>query len=282
MNLSDAARLIDLERYPIHALDCESGASLLQRLRTELEKTGSCNLEGFLTPSGAKELAAEAEAMMPLAYERTFTANFRYQDRADPDLPASHPERRFWTTSSVHLASDQFGPHSALRQLYEWDALTDLVAGIQGREKLYRDADEFQALNVIALEDGNRTVFHHDQVECVVTLLLQSPHAGGEFVFRPDTRDADGKLDLDAVRRVVEEQPDSVKQLQRGEGTLTLFRGGYSLHGVTPVQGERKRISAILSYDPRPDRIASDQANIRLYGPRVAAKLAERQAQESP
>ena len=271
MSLPDAVGVVDLERYPIHELGSARGADL-----RELERTGACNLPGFLTPAGAAELAAEAESMMPRAYERTFTANFRYRDHVDCDLPASHPERRFWTTTSLHLASDQFGPGSTIRRLYEWDALTDLVAGIQGKSKLYRDADEFQALNVIALGDGNRTVFHHDQVECVVTLLLQSPSAGGEFVFSPDTRAADGTVDLDAVRRAVDGEPGGVKHLDRGEGTLTLFRGGHSLHGVTPVRGERERITAILSYDPKPDRAAPERSNCLLYGPRVERILAQR------
>ena len=72
--------------------------------RRELDRTGACNLQDFLTPAGARELAAEAEAMLPQAYERTFTVNFRYRDQVDPDLPASHPERRFWTATSLNLA----------------------------------------------------------------------------------------------------------------------------------------------------------------------------------
>ena len=213
---------------------------------------------------------------MPNAYARTFTANFRYQSQVDPELPARHPERVFRTTSSLHLASDQFGETSKLRKLYEWDVLTDLVARIQGKHKLYRDADEFQALNLIALEDGNRTLFHHDHVECVVTLLLQEPLAGGEFNYRPHKRNKDGSFDLETISAVVNEQSDSVQRLKRGEGTLTLFRGGYTLHGVTTVQGDKRRISAVLSYDPSPDRIATDAVNTRIYGPRVERILAER------
>jgi len=278
MNAKQVERLINLERYPIHEIDGEHCTKLIAGWKKDLDKTGACNLDGFLSAVGTQELAAEAEAMMPLAYERTFTANFRYNNKADPELPASHPEHRFWTTASSHLASDQFEESSKLRQLYEWDTLTELVARIQGKSKLYRDADEFQALNVIALSEGNRTVYHHDHVECVVTLLLQKPLQGGQFVFRADTQDAQGKLDLEAVSAVVKEQPGSVEYLERSAGTFTLFRGGYSLHGVTPVRGELKRISAVLSYDPKPDRTAPDVSNCRLYGPRVERILAQRRA----
>lgn len=90
MSIPEAARVVDLERHPIHRLDSPQGAALVAGWRRELDRTGACNLQDFLTRAGARELAAEAEAMLPQAYERTFTVNFRYRDQVDPDLPASH------------------------------------------------------------------------------------------------------------------------------------------------------------------------------------------------
>ena len=72
---------------------------------------------------------------------------------------------------------------------------------------MYRYADEFQALNVIALGDGERGIWHHDDNECTVTLLIQAPEAGGEFVYGADTASADGSVDLDAVSRVIGAPP---------------------------------------------------------------------------
>ena len=267
------AELVDLDRYPIHE---PLNAAQISRWREALDNSGVCNLQGFLKPDGARHLAAEAEVLLPSGYQRTFTANFRYAAEASPNLPLGHPEHCFWTTSSTHLASDQFGPESLLKQLYEWSALTRFVAAIQGKHELYRDADEFQALNVIALESGNRTIYHHDHCDCVVTLLLQEPEAGGEFVYRPETRNSNLEFDIDAITEVVEERPDSVRHIERGAGTLTLFRGRHTLHGVLPVEGQRRRVSAVLSYDATPNRIAPDAKNIRLYGPRVESILAER------
>jgi hypothetical protein len=42
------------------------------------------------------------------------------------------------------------------------------------------------------------------------------------------------------------------------------------------VEGKRQRISALLSYDSRPNQFASDETNAFIYGPRVAAILAAR------
>ena len=67
------------------------------------------------------------------------------------------------------------------------------------------------------------------------------------------------------------------RTFSRGAGTFTLFRGGYSLHGVTEVEGALPRISAIMTYDEEPGLVIEDAINIRIYGKRVENILAERQ-----
>ena len=276
-SLPEAARLVDLDRHPIHDLDGARGRELIATSRAEFERTGACNLQGFVTPHAAAELAAEAEGLMPLAYRKTYTCNFLFEAEPDPSRLADHPGNRFWTWSSAQLADDQIGPATGLRQLYEWEALTELVAKVQGKIKLYRFADEFQALNVIAIGEGERGVWHHDSNECTVTLLLQAPEAGGEFVYGPDTRAPDGRVDLDAVRHLIEArgrgaQPAGARQRH----PHLVPGGGRSLHGVLPVRGPRERIRAILTYDPDPARVASDDTNRRIYGRRVERILDER------
>ena len=272
----EVAHLVDLERYPIHDLEGARARELIATWRTEFDRTGACNLQGFVTPAGAAELAAEADALMPLAYRNTWTRNFLDEVEDDPSRPADHPGHRFWTTSATQLADDQIGPETRLRQLYEWDLLTEFIARVQGKTKLYRFADEFQALNVIALGDGDQDIWHHDDNECTVTLLLQEAEAGGDFVYGRNTAGLNGNVDLEAVRKLIDADPDELSRLERSCGTLTLFRGGHSLHGVTPVRGSRTRITAIMTYDPDPDRVSTDQTNCAIYGPRVERILAER------
>jgi hypothetical protein len=67
------------------------------------------------------------------------------------------------------------------------------------------------------------------------------------------------------------------QSFSRGAGTFTLFRGGYSLHGVTEVKGSIPRISAVLTYDEEPGRVIDDDINIRIYGKRVENILKQRQ-----
>ena len=278
--LPEVARLVDLDRYPIHDLESVRIRALIAQWRAEFDRTGACNLQGFLTPEGAVELAAEAIALLPLAHRRAWTRNFLDEMEDDPTRPADHPGHRFWTSFATQLADDQIGPETGIRQLYEWETLTEFVARVQGKNKLYRFADEFQALNIIALGDGDRDIWHFDDNECTVTLLLQEPEAGGDFVYGRDTMDPDGNIDLDEVRRLIDAPLEELEWLERGAGTLTLFRGGHSLHGVTPVRGSRQRITAIMTYDPDPDRVSNDRTNCAIYGPRVERILNERRLRE--
>lgn len=278
--LPEVARLVDLDRYPIHDLESARTRALIAEWRAEFDRTGACNLQGFVTPEGAVELAAEAIALLPLAHRRAWTRNFLDEMEDDPSRPADHPGHRFWTSFATQLADDQIGSETGIRQLYEWETLTEFVARVQGKSKLYRFADEFQALNIIALGDGDRDIWHFDDNECTVTLLLQEPESGGDFVYGRNTMDPDGNIDLDEVRRLIDAPLDDLERLERSAGTLTLFRGGHSLHGVTPVRGSRQRITAIMTYDPDPDRVSNDRTNCAIYGPRVERILNERRLRE--
>ena len=85
--------------------------------------------------------------------------------------------------------------------------------------------------------------------------------------------------DREAVDRLLSGDMSQAQTFPRGAGTFTLFRGGYSLHGVTKVEGSLPRISAILTYDEQPGRVIDDEINVRIYGKRVLDVLASRNAQ---
>ncbi|MGF1608219.1 MAG: hypothetical protein ACFCUQ_02405 [Kiloniellales bacterium] len=51
-----------------------------------------------------------------------------------------------------------------------------------------------------------------------------------------------------------------------GEGALVLFRGRHSLHRVTPVEGARPRLVAVLSYDSEPGVMLTEYNRKLFYG----------------
>lgn len=271
-----ALELIDLDRYPIADLDSAAGAELLAECQRHMDAHGWCNLAGFLRTEAIEQLNGEANDLLPTAEVLHVKRNI-YQGAIDPSLPEDDPRRKEFTHIAVQLADDQVPSGTRLKQLYHSEILTEFVRRVQKKDQLYRCADEFQALNVVALHPESWHAWHYDTTECTVTLLLQAAEAGGEFTFLPNSRGDDSE-DREAVDRLLAGDMSHAQTFSRGEGAFTLFRGGYSLHGVTKVEGAKPRISAILTYDEKPNRVIDDEINIRIYGNRVESILANRNA----
>lgn len=274
-----ALELIDLDRYPIADLDSGPGAAFLAECQRSMELNGWCNLDGFIRADALAHLNGEANDLLPTAEVLHVKRNI-YQGAIDPDLPADDPRRQEFTHIAVQLADDQIPGETLLKRFYHSELLTDFVRRVQKKAQLYRCADEFQALNVVALQPGSWHAWHYDTTECTVTLLLQAAETGGEFTFLPNSR-TDETEDRAAVDRLLAGDMTEAQSFSRGAGAFTLFRGGYSLHGVTKVEGSQPRISAILTYDEQPDRVIADDINIRIYGKRAEQILAARRENET-
>ncbi|WP_108880905.1 HalD/BesD family halogenase [Anderseniella sp. Alg231-50] len=271
-----ALDLIDLDRYPIADLGSTAGAQFLTECQRNMEDRGWCNLGGFVRADALERLNTEANDLLPTAEVLHVKRNI-YQGAIDPSLPEDDPRRREFTHIAVQLADDQIPAETQLKQLYRSDILTNFVRRVQRKDQLYRCADEFQALNVVALHPDSWHAWHYDTTECTVTLLLQAAEEGGEFAFLPNSR-TDESEDSKAVDQLLAGDMSQAQTFSREAGTFTLFRGGYSLHGVTKVEGSRPRISAILTYDEQPGRVIDDEINVRIYGKRVNNILASRKA----
>ncbi len=61
----------------------------------------------------------------------------------------------------------------------------------------------------------------------------------------------------------------AVRALDLEAGALVVFRGRTALHRVTPVEGARPRLLAVLSYDPEPGKMLTEHTRRIFYG-RVA------------
>ena len=269
-----ALSLVDLERFPIEDLDNGDGAAFLARCQASMAEKGWCNLDGFIRADALDDLAAEANGLLPFA-ETLRVKRTIYQGKVDSSGGKDDALNREYTHVAQQLADDQIPASSKIKQLYHSKTLTEFVRRAQGKERLFRCADEFQALNIVSLNPGSRHAWHYDTTECTVTLLLQAAQSGGEFAFLPNSRTSQSE-DKEAVRRLLSGDLSHAQTFSRGAGAFTLFRGGYSLHGVTEVKGEIPRISAVLTYDEEPDRVIADDINVRIYGERVEKILASR------
>src|SRR5260370_19073494 len=119
--------LIDLERYPILDLSAATARDLTAHCREQLDKTGACELPGFLKPDSVELLVRESDSLAPLAYHSVVTGT-PYLAVPDPSLPNDHPRKFFEPTSVGVVAYDQFPDRSLLRPLFELYALMEFIA----------------------------------------------------------------------------------------------------------------------------------------------------------
>jgi hypothetical protein len=75
---------------------------------------------------------------------------------------------------------------------------------------------------------------------------LQAAESGGEFVFLPNSRTDETEV-RDLLDPFLSGDRSKTKTFSRGIGTFTLFRGEYSLQGVTKVEGVQPRVTGIFT-----------------------------------
>ena len=263
-------QLVDLDRYPIHDLDGAAASRLIARCREALVATDCCVLSDFLSPSALARMADEAEALTSAAYHGGGVVNVYYGD-ADPSLPPDHPKNTFFDRPVGIVAYDQIPRRDALRRLYERDELTRFVAATVGIERLYPVNDPYQPLSIMVLSDGEGMGWHFDVSDFTVTLVLSAPEAGGAFEFVHNIR-TDQDANHDALTNLFAGDRAGVHHIPPRPGTLVIFQGRNSVHHVTPVEGDRLRLMAVLTYDTVPDAVIPHEANVATYGPRVARR----------
>lgn len=265
--------LVNLERYPLTARDSQAYADAVRRVQVDLAEDGAASMPEFLTPAAIELMAYEAEALSPLAYRGPTAVSpyfFNY-DLAATDDP-DHPLKRRGRRDLAQVAYDLIPPESALHRLYHWDPLPAFIADILGKERLHRLADPYQALNIALMEEGGCQQWHFDRGHFVTTLLAQAPEGGGVFEYAPNIRSEEDE-NFDAVRAVLDGTERSrVRRIEIRPGMLNLFKGHYSMHRVTPVEGKRRRIQMILAYSDKPDVMGSLKSSLLHYGPRVAVR----------
>jgi hypothetical protein len=260
-----AESLVDLERYPLFVLDSARGREVVRAGREERAQRGMALLPGFLRADAIEGLRAECELLAKLGHFSEVRGT-PYIEVPPADLPEDHPRRTLQRTALTAVAYDLFPADSALRALYESHVLMDFVRVLLERERLYRYADPFGALNLASMSDGDELHWHYDQTDFVVSIAIQSSLAGGDFECVPLVR-KDGDESYDLVREVLRGNGgDAVATIPMTPGTLMVFEGRRSLHRVSPIRGPRPRWVALLAYDTKPGTDSSPLLKRVRYG----------------
>lgn len=89
--------------------------------------------------------------------------------------------------------------------------------------------------------------------------------AAGRFEYAPGIRSPEGE-NFDEVEKVLDGDRSRLKALDLQPGDLQVFFGRYSLHRVTPVQGEKERHTVIFAYAKEPGFIGRPERAQRIFG----------------
>ena len=258
------SQLVDLERYPILDLSAAAARDLTIHCREQLDKTGACELPGFLKPDAVDVLVRESDSLAAHAYHSVVTGT-PYLAVPDPSLPNDHPRKFFEPTSVGVVAYDQFPAQSVMRRLFEWDPLMEFIAAALKKDRLYRYADPMGALNLAVMGDGERLHWHFDQTDFVTSIALRPSEAGGDFEYVPLIRSATDE-NYPRVKQLLNGSSEGVVRVPMHPGTLLLFEGRNSIHRVTPIRGRTTRLVALLAYDTKPDTRSSKLLQMARYG----------------
>jgi hypothetical protein len=262
------ARMVDIGRYRLTDPGGAGWRSAVTAVRDDLNATGCSVLTDFVRPTVSAALREEGEAIAPHAHYEVSMVNV-YNIAADRSLPEDHPGRIPLHRGNAFVARDRIPEGFLIQRLYSSGLFQRFVAACFGLPGVHELADPLSGLVLNVVRPGMEHPWHFDTNEFTVSLLTQEAEAGGVFEYCPGIRSVDDE-NPDAVRGVMRgERGDLVRRLTLRPGDLQLFKGRYSLHRVSPVEGGTDRHTAIFAYSERPGVIGNVARTRQLFG-RVA------------
>jgi hypothetical protein len=259
----DLTEVLDLQRYPIH-VDGEARRKLVSEVQKEIRLVGCAVIKQFVKPEAIADLVAEGDRVAHLGH-RNFNRTNPYFTQLPPDLPDTHPLRRFYDRSNAFVPADNFGDDSIIRALYEWPAFAPFIQEVLEEPSFYRYADPLADVTINLAEEGNGFPWHFDTNNYTVTLAIQNADDGGEFEYSPNLRTPTDE-NYEGVGRVLDGDQSLIHSLHLEPGDLQIFKGRYSLHRVTPLSGPTMRYVAIFSFTEHEGMVGSPERTKQLYG----------------
>jgi hypothetical protein len=258
----DLDQIVDLERFPI------GDAAFRVTCKETLDRDGVLVMSGFMTAAAVHVVHDEGTANRDKAY---FCAQNHtvYLSPPDQDFATDHTRNRVVVSSKGCITDDIVPSSSALRALYNAEMFQGFLCDTLGEAALFEYADPLSSINIHYAETGQELGWHFDNSSFAITLMIQPAKQGGQFEYVTGVRNADaGDMNFDGVAAVLDSQTP-VKRLAMDAGALVLFRGRNAMHRVTPTEGDRTRMLAVLAYNAKPGISLSESARMTFYG-RVA------------
>jgi len=230
--------------------------------REEFLHSGVATFPDFLVPSAIKKAVTECEIEKGVTKPCFVTDDTHnaYLLPDDPSFPPTHVRNKRMSTKVASIAADELPQRGVLMDLYNDDRLRELIRrvvyGEDGEKEIHKSADPIGCCSVNVFKSGWLHSHHFDESEFSTTLMLQRPESGGMFEFTERIRSSQDEFQFSTVEDVIAHQDDQknmktstkVSTLAFEPGTLSIFAGRYSLHRVTPCEGEVDRLVSVLTF----------------------------------
>jgi len=263
--VGDISDIVNTERYPIHDSGHVQLQALIDHARAELAVDGCCLLKNFLRPEVLEQARLEGQALSDKTFYSVRKVN-AYFTEDDPSLPAEDPRRTFMERTSGFVTRDMIAPDAIIHRLYVSPMMKRFISACLGEPEIFEYADPFAGLVINVMPEGTQQPWHFDTNEFIVSMMTQKPEAGGLFEYAPMIRSRMAE-NLGAVGQVVRgEDRSRVKYLELNPGDLQIFKGRFSVHRVTRVEGAVERNTAIFAYSEQPGIIGRAERTKQLYG----------------
>ena len=257
--------IVDLEKYPIYGLNSPIIKNLIKRSKKELDQFSCSTISNFILPKSLEIMNSELEKQLDEVYMSKESINPYLYAEDDVSLPKDHPKRIFMNRYNGYLNSDCFPKNSEMKYLYETDELLKFISACLGVSPIYRWADPLACHAYNVMNPKGILPWHFDSCEFTLSIMIQKPEKGGIFEYCPNIREP-GNENFDEVKKVLNGDRTRVQQLQLEPGDLQIFKGRFTLHRVTEVEGEKSRYMCIPAFVLDPWRVNTPEHSKAIYG----------------
>ena len=257
--------IVNLKQYPIQDLDSHVIKELIKKCKNDLDQFSCSTIPNFILPKSLKIMNAELEQQINKVYMSRESINPYLNSKDDPSLEKNHPKRIFSKRYNGYLNSDLFEKDSEMKFLYEQEELLKFVSACVGISPIYRWADPLACHAYNIMKSDGILPWHFDSCEFTLSIMLQKPEKGGIFEYCPNIRKP-GNENFEEIKKVLNGNRKKVRQLKLEPGDLQIFKGRFTLHRVTKVEGNRSRYLATPAYVLDPWRVNTPEHSRTIYG----------------
>ena len=261
MKLND---IVDLDTYPINQPSNQKYKDIISYNKKLLDNNGCCVLKNFIKEVSINRMKQEAERKLNKVYWTKDKHN-PYFIKDDETLPKDHPKRIFTIRESGYINSDDLEQDSDLNHLHDSDEMLKFVSDCLGVYPLYKWVDPLGKNPYSIMHSGHYFPWHFDGNEFTLSILVQKSEKGGIFEYSPDLRSKDNE-NFENVTKVLRGDRGTVKSLDLKPGDLQIFKGRFSMHRVTKIEGKSSRYIALPCYVKDPYRVNKPEHSIQVYG----------------